>query len=110
MIYTFLYTYCDKKHNLIFYYFNFRMLSCALFSRVNVIKTEKKIKKKDGTSSDKKSDEKTESTKKSEPAKESKPQKDEKIPSSPKAKKVCPIYLRVMFCGVVMLTSNRFYI
>lgn len=75
------------------------MLSCALFSHVNVIKTEKKIKKKDGTS-DKKSEEKTESTKKSESAKETKQQKDEKIPSSPKAKKVCPI-IRFHYDNVV---------
>ena len=74
-----------------------RMLSCALFSRVHVIKTEKKVKKKDGSSSDKKIEEKTESTKKSEPSKETKTQKDEKVPNSPKAKKVLDFILIIVF-------------
>ena len=78
-----------KKKHCLLTTFDCRMLSCALFSRVNVIKTEKKIKKKDGTS-DKKSEEKTESTKKSEPSKETKV-----VPSSPKAKKVLASYFVV---------------
>ena len=86
----FMQTILIKKKHCLLTTFDCRMLSCALFSRVNVIKTEKKIKKKDGTSSDKKSEEKTESTKKSEPSKETKV-----VPSSPKAKKVLASYFVV---------------
>ena len=62
------------------------MLNCQLFSRVLVIKTEKKVKKKDET--DKKSEEKPTEDKKSEPKKDTKSSKEPKAPNSPKAKKV----------------------
>jgi len=59
-----------------------RMLNCQLFSRVHVIKTEKKVKKKDEP--DKKSEEKAIEEKKSENKKDTKSPKE---PNSPKAKK-----------------------
>ena len=63
------------------------MLNYGLFSRVHVTKTEKKVKKKDG--SDKKSEEKEKTDeKKPEEKKETKTPKDTKPPNSPKAKKV----------------------
>ena len=69
-----------------------RMLYCQLFSRVHVIKTEKKVKKKD--EADKKPEEKALEDKKTEGKKDTKNQKDTKAPNSPKAKKVCADFYR----------------